>query len=69
MEGHSKQKKMVETDSKETKELYLKQQEELNKLIEEGTSTKDINNKIYRLKDLLNGPKTNFQSPHAYMIW
>ena len=43
-EGPSKQKKMVKRDSKETKELYLKQQEELNELIEEGASTKDINN-------------------------
>ena len=42
-EGLSKQKKMVKRDSKENKELYLKQQEELNELIEEGASTKDIN--------------------------
>ena len=62
-EGPSKQKKMVKRDSKETKELYLKQQEELNEFIEEGTSTKDINNKIYRLRDLLNGPKIKPSEP------
>ena len=62
-EGPSKQKKMVKRDSKETKELYLKQQEELNELIEEGASTKDINNKIYRLKDLINGPKIKPSEP------
>ena len=54
---------MVKRDSKETKELYLKQQEELNELIEEGASTKDINKKIYRLKDLLNGPKIKPSEP------
>ena len=62
-EGPSKKKKMVKRDSKETKELYLKQQEELNELIEEGASTKDIKNKIYRLKDLLNGPKIKPSEP------
>lgn len=48
-EGPSKQKKLVKRDSKEIKEIYLKQQEELNELIAEGASTKDVNNKIYRL--------------------
>ena len=62
-EGPSKQKKMVKKDSKELKELYLKQHEELEELIAEGASTKDINNKVYRLRDLLNGPKIKPSEP------
>ena len=62
-EGPSKQKKMAKRNRKETKKLYLKQQEELNELIEEGANNRDINNKIYRLKDLLNGPKIKPSEP------
>ena len=36
---------------------------ELNELIEEGASTKDINSKMYRLKDLINGPKIKPSEP------
>ena len=54
---------MVKRDSKEIKEIYLKQQEELDELIAEGASTKDVNNKIYRLRDLLNGPKIKPSEP------
>ena len=62
-EGPSKQKKLVKRDSKELKEIYLKQQEELDELIAEGASTKDVNNKVYRLRDLLNGPKIKPSEP------
>ena len=62
-EGPSEQKKMAKKDSKELKELYLKQHEELDELIAEGASTKDVNNKVYRLRDLLNSPKIKPSEP------
>ena len=43
--------------------MFLEQQEELDELIEEGASNKDLNRKIYRLKDLINGPKIKPSEP------
>ena len=48
-EGPSKQKKITNWDSKEIYELVLEQQEELDDLIEEGASVKDLKTKIYKL--------------------
>ena len=59
-EGPSKKSKR---DSKEIKELFREQQEELNELIEEGASNKDLNRKKYRLKDLIDGPKIKPSEP------
>ena len=58
-EGASKQMKKSKRDSKEIKELFLEQQKELDELIEVGANIKDLNRKMYRLKDLIKGPKIN----------
>ena len=41
----------------------ISNKEELYELIAEGASTKDVNNKVYRLRDLLNGPKIKPSEP------
>ena len=56
-EGPSKQKKRTKQDSKKINQLFLEQQEELDDLLEEGSSAKDLNTKIYKLKDLINGQR------------
>ena len=46
-EWPSKQKKRSKRDSKEINELFIEQQGELDDLIEEVASNKDLNTKIY----------------------
>ena len=63
LEGPSKQKKRTKRDSNEINKLFIEQQEELDDLIEEGASAKDLNTKIYKLKDLINSPKIKPTEP------
>ena len=53
-QGKSKKQKKRE---KQLKELYQQQQDELDKMLSEGYSKKDMNSKIYKLKQLITGPK------------
>ena len=56
-EENSRQKNKTNKDSKEINKLFLEQQEELDNLSEEGACAKDLSTKIYKIKDLINGPK------------
>ena len=56
-EGPSRQKKKTKRDSKEINKLFREQQEELDQLLYEGSTAKDLNFKTYKLKDIINGPK------------
>ena len=57
----------IQQTEKETKKWqqgdFQEQQEELDNLLEEGSSAKDLNSKIYKLKDLINGPKIKSTEP------
>ena len=61
--GSSKKKKGK--SSKELKDLYLGQQKELNEMLEEGIRGDDLNKKMYKLRDIIEGPKIKPQEPMA----
>ena len=48
---------------KETKELFQEQCEELDELIAAGTQYKDVNRRMWRLKELICGPKVGSTEP------
>ena len=61
--GGSKKKKGK--SSKDIKDIYLEQQKELNDMIEEGIRGDDLNKKMYKMRDLIEGPKIKPQEPMA----
>ena len=61
--GPKKQKKPKKRSSKETKELFKDQCEELNELIETGANYKDVNRRMWKLKELICGPKVGSSEP------
>ena len=62
-ETEGKSKKQKKRESKQLKELYKEQQEELDEMLSKGYNTKDMNNKIYKLKQLITGPKIQSSEP------
>ena len=48
---------------KTTNELFSEQCEELNELIETGTNYKEVNRRMWKLKELICGPKVVFSEP------
>ena len=62
-EGQGKQKKKMKRDSKELNQLFKEQNEEMDKMLEEGSSAKDLNSKIYKVKEMINCPKIKASEP------
>ena len=56
-EGPTRQKNKTKRDSKDINKQFQEQEEELDQLLKEGTSAKDLNSKIYWLKEIINGQK------------
>ena len=52
-----KSKKQKKRDSKQIKEIYQQQQEELDEMLSQGYNKKDMNAKIYKLEQMITGPK------------
>ena len=61
--GPKKQKKPKKKPSREINELFKEQYEELNELIETGASYKDVNRRIWKIKELICGPKVGSSEP------
>ena len=61
--GPKKQKKGTKRSSKDLKELFKEQCEELNELIETGSSYKDVNRRMWKIKELICGPKVGLSEP------
>ena len=57
--------KVKKRESKEIKEMFQEQQEELGMMIQEGIIGKDLNKKMYNLKNLITGPKVKKQEQMA----
>ena len=55
--GSNSKPKLKKKSSKELKDMFQEQQEELGIMIGEGLRGKDLNNKIYNMKKLVTGPK------------
>ena len=49
--------------SKDLKELFGEQNDELNELIETGASYKDVNRRMWKIKELICGPKVGRSEP------
>ena len=62
--GEAKKKKKKK-DSKEIRDIYLEEQQELQDLLKEGLKGKDLNRKMYKLRDIIEGPKIKPQEPMA----
>ena len=62
-QGGNKKKRKKKRNCKELKDLYQEQHEELNKMLDEGCSAKSLNGKIYKLKEIINGPKISASEP------
>ena len=58
-------KKTKRRDSKELNELVKEQSEELDKILSQGYTGKDLNSRIYKMKTAINGPKHKKQEPMA----
>ena len=58
-------KKSKKRENKEINEMYEEQQKELDELIEKGLKGKDVNNKMYNMRNLIQGPKIKPQEPMA----
>ena len=58
-------KKTKKKTQKELKELYAKEQQELDDLLSNGLKGKGLDNKMYKLRSLINGPKHAKQEPQA----
>jgi len=61
--GETKKKK--KKDSKEIKEIYMEQQNELEETLKAGLQGKDLNRRMYKLRDIVEGPKVKPQEPMA----
>ena len=61
--GPKKQKKAKKRSPKTTNELFSEQCEELNELIETGTNYKEVNRRMWKLKEIICGPKVGFSEP------
>ena len=63
-QGGNKKKKKKKRNCKELKDLYQEQHEELNKMLDEGClNAKSLNAKIYKLKEIIDGPKISASEP------
>ena len=60
---NSKKKKKKRGNSKDIKQLYQEQQEELCDMLEKGCAPKSVNAKIYKLKEIIRGPKIKPSEP------
>ena len=58
-------KKGKKKDSKELKDIYMEQQKELNEILNEGLQNKDINRRMYKMREIVEGPKVKPQEPMA----
>ena len=62
-ETQGKTKRQKKRESKQIRQLYKEQQVELDEMLSEGYNTKDLNAKIYKLKQMISGPKIKAQEP------
>ena len=62
-EGPGTQKKNM--DSKELNQLFREQNVEMDKMLEEGYSAKDLNSKIYKVKEMINSPNIKTAEPRC----
>ena len=62
-EGPKKQKKAKKRSGKETKTLFKEQYEKLDELIEVSSNYKDVNTKMWKIKELLCGSKVGPTEP------
>ena len=60
-EGPGIQKK--KNDIKKLNQLFRGKNEEMDKMLEEGYSAKDLNSQIYKVKEMINGPKIKAAEP------
>ena len=63
--GSSNNKKRKKKSHKELKELFLDQQRQTDTLISSGLQGKDLNKKVQRMKQIINGPKVKQAEPQA----
>ena len=62
-EGPTNKKKKKRKNSKDIQQIYQEQQEELNKMLQEGHSSNSVNAKIYKLREIIKGPKIKPSEP------
>ena len=62
-ETQGKTKRQKKRESKQIRQLYKEQQDELDEMLAEGYNTKDLNAKIYKMKQMISGPKIKAQEP------
>ena len=63
--GSSNNKKRRKKSHKELKELFLDQQKQTDDLINLGLQGKDLNKKVQKMKQIVNGPKIKQAEPQA----
>ena len=62
-ETQGRTKSQKKRESKQIRQLYKDQQDELDEMLNEGFNTKDLNAKIYKLKQMITGPKIKAAEP------
>ena len=60
-----KGKKTKKRENRELNQLYKEQQEELDEMIKQGLAGKDVNQKMYNMRNLIMGSKIKPQEPMA----
>ena len=63
--GSSNNKKRKKKSHKQLKEIFLDQQKETDDLIKAGLKGKDLNKKVQKMKQIVNGPKIKQAEPQA----
>jgi len=53
----SKKKRKKKKYTKQLKEPYQEQQNEIDEMLKQGYSVKGLDAKIYKVKEIINGPK------------
>ena len=62
-ENEGKRKKSKKRDSKVLKQIFEDQQEELDNMLSEAYNRKDLNSMIYKMKQMVTGPKIKSSEP------
>ena len=60
-----KGKKTKRRENRDLNQLFKEQQEELDEMIEKGLAGKNVNERIYNMRNLITGPKIKPQEPTA----
>ena len=63
-QGPSKKKKKKQS-SKDLRDLYREHLDDLNEMLKDGIQGDNLNNKMYKLRDIIEGPKIKPQEPMA----